>query len=255
MRGRTGAVWHVTGRGARRLLALAAVVGLAACYQPRRIPLPAPVALTRGGTPVPGKGVGIGLQLENGLQGQELVRKELLGGDFLIGALDRLNIGLSAYGGHEEEDPAGYLVTGKLRLLGPFGRRSSTALHVGLSNIHRRDGDAQDESLATVDLALPTELLVGTFGERSAFSVYAGPRFLHESYRDDLQPSDGFYGWVPAGLAGLHLQLGWFHLFGEETLAFRPETSYRGVEYPGGTIFLPSVGLVAHVGSPFPWRD
>lgn len=237
----------------RLLVACVALAAAQGCARPTRTPLPAPFPLTRGGTPVPGRGVGASLEIGDGLQGQELLRKELLSGSLVLGIGDRVNLAFGPYGGHEHEDPAGVLVTGKVRVVSPLGRRTSTAVHIGIATVDRRDGDAQDEALTVLDLAVPTELLVSGAADGATFSVYAGPRLVYESYRDRLEPSDDLSGLVPGGLAGLHLGVANFHLFGEGTLAFRPATSYRGTRYDGGPIFLPTAGMVAYLGSPFPW--
>lgn len=231
-------------------LLLAATPG---CVNPTRTPLPAPFPLTRGGTPVPGRGVGVSLELGDGLQGQELLRKELLSGSILVGVADRVSLGVGPYGGHEDDDPAGFLATGKVRVGALLGPRTSTAVHLGVATVDRTDGDAQDEALTALDLAVPTELLVSGADDGATFGLYVGPRLVYENYRDRLQPADDFSGFVPGWLGGVHLGVASFHLFGEGTLAFPPSTSYRGTRFDGGPVFLPTAGIAAYVGSPFPW--
>lgn len=237
----------------RRSLAILLAALAAACADPMRTPLPAPFPLTSGGTPVPGRGAGIALELGDGLQGQELYRKELLTGMLIAGIEDRVNLSLGVYGGHEEEDPAGVLAAAKVRMGAPLGGRSSSAVRVGLASVDRTEGSAQDESLLSLDVALPTEFLVNSPTDDVQFSAYAGPRLVYEDYTDRATPAESFTGWIPGLLGGLHLDAGHFHLFGEGTVAFLPENVYRGTTYGGGTIFLPTAGIVAHTGSPFPW--
>lgn len=241
--------------GRRALVATALILGLAGhgCATFVRRPLPTPMPSTHGATPVPGRGVGLGVELGDGLGGQELLRKELLSGHLLVGLADRVELGVAVYGGHEDRDPAGTLFSGKVRLGAPLGPRTSTALRVGLATVSRSDGEAQNESLTALDLALPVEFLLGTSAGSDHVSLYAGPRLVHEHYRDDLRPIDTFDGWLPGGLGGVHLQVGHFHLFGEGTMAWRPATTRQGVRFEGGAIFLPSLGIVVHLGSPFRW--
>lgn len=223
------------------------------CVDPVRTPLPAPVTAVRGGTPVPGNGIGLGMQLGDGLQGQELLRKELLTGEVVLGFRDRVNVTAAVYGGRDDSDPAGFLFAGKVRVGSPLGERTSTALHAGIATVDRLDGAEQDEALTALDVAVPTELLLVDPGAEARFSVYAGPRLLYERYRDRLVPGDSFEGTLPGLLSGLHLDLGHVHLFGEGTVLWRPESRYRGTTYEGGPIFLPSGGVVVHLGSPFRW--
>lgn len=248
------------------VLALMGLVGQG-CATPTRTPLPAPFPVTGGGTPVPGKGLGIGLSLGDGLQGQELLRKELLAAHLVAGIADRINLGGAIYAGHDDNDPQGVLLTGKVRLAAPLGPQTSTALHVGVAivSLEKLEQSTQDESLTALDFALPTELLASTGRPGAmAFSTYVGPRIMYERYRDRIEPGDNLDGWLPGLLGGLHLRLGpiapfgegstvSFDLFGEGTVAWRPETMYRGLSYDGGLIFLPSGGIVASVGSPFRW--
>jgi hypothetical protein len=197
--------------------------------------------------------VGVLLALGDGLQGQELYRKELLDGSLLIGIGDRVSLSAGSYGGHENRDPGGWLAQGKVRLGAPFGPRSSTALYAGLSGVSRQDGSAQDESLHTLDAALLSEMLLTPLGSSVRFSAYGGPRFVHESYDDHLLPRQSWSGWVPGALGGFHLNASVFHLFAEGTVAWRPHTLREGIRYDGGPIFLPTAGVVVHLGSPFAW--
>ncbi len=244
-------------RRAGLFLAAILLSGLAGqgCAEYVRRPLPAPFPATRGGTPVPGKGAGLGLELGDALQGQELQRKQIVAGRLLIGIADRVSLSAASYGGHEDRDPSGSLLSGKVRLGSLLGRRTSTALHLGLASMSRSDGPAQDESLTAEDFALPTELLLGPLVGSSHFSLYAGPRLMHESYHDRLHPGTSVDTWMPGVLGGAHLQLGGVvHLFAESTVAWRPATRYNDFRYPGGAIFLPSGSIVAFLGSPFPWE-
>lgn len=233
--------------------ALAVLLLTVACVDPTRTPLPAPFPLTGGGTPVPGEGVGVGLQLGDGLQGQELYRKELVTGTLFAGIDDRIELSLGLYGGHDEEDPSGVLAAAKLRLGAPLGARSSTAVRVGVASVDRTDRDVQDESLLSLDFALPTEFLITPPESGSHLSAYLGPRLVYEDYADDRVPEESFTGWIPGVLAGLHFEASHFHLFGEGTVAFLPENEYMDAAYGGGTIFLPTAGIAVHLGSPFPW--
>ncbi len=237
----------------RTAVATIAVLLAPACVTPARTPLPAPLPLTTGGTPVPGRGVGAALELGDGLMGQELMRKELLTGTLLVGVADRANLSVAVYGGHEQDDPGGFQAAAKVRVGSPLGARSSTAVRLGLASIDRVEAPEQDESLLSLDLAVPTELLVNDPSDDTRFGVYAGPRLTYEDYRDEQVPEDGFTGLMPGLLGGLHLDFGAVDLFGEGTLAFRPETRRRDGVHDGGPIFLPTAGVVAHTGSPFPW--
>lgn len=232
---------------------IVAALALAGCATPVRIPLPTPFSLTRGGTPVPGEGVGLGMELGDGLQGQELLRKEVVTVHLLAGIADGVNLGVGAFFGHENRDEAGGLVTGKVRLGAPAGRRTSASVHVALAAASRRDGNAQHESVAAVDLAVPVEWLATPDAGPAELGLYAGPRLVFESYRDRIRPDEDLDAWLPGRLGGLHLRFGKVHVFGEATIAFRPGTTYLGDEYGGSPILLPSGGVVAHLGSPFRW--
>lgn len=242
-----------------QLVALGLLVIVTACAVPQRVPLPAPVPLTAGGTPVPGKGVGAALAISDGLQGQELLRKELLSFMIAGGFADVVNLTVGIYGGSDTDDaPDVTVVAGKARLGSFLGPRTSTAVHVSRSQVERMEsggssGTVQNERLVTWDIAIPTEYLLTDLAASTRFSVYAGPRLLREDYDDRLVPSDSFNDWIPGVLGGLHLAFGRVHLFGEGTVAFRPETTFRGATFDGGPIFLPTGALAAHFGSPFRW--
>lgn len=231
----------------------AALLLVAGCEPPRRVPLPAPFPQTRGGTPVPAKGIGLGMEFGDGLGGQELFRKEVLHPYLVAGIAERASFSLGAYGGLEDDDPGGTLLTGKLRLGAPLGNRTSSALHLSAGFIDRKDEDAQDEALTALDLALPTEWLAVGGGDAAFLSLYAGPRLVHEDFRDRLGPAGDYSELIPGALGGFHVSVGSFHLFGEGTMALLPETPYRSDASGGDAVFLPSVGAVAHFGSPFSW--
>ena len=247
-------------RSRSRLSAFVLVLATAgACAVPERIPLAAPLPLTGGGTPVPGKGLGATLAISDGLQGQELLRKELLAFTLTAGIADVFNLTYGFYGGHDDDDePAISVFAGKFRVGSLFGRRSSTAVHVSRSQVERTVGNGtleptQDERLVTWDVAIPTEYLLTDASESARFSVYAGPRIVREDYDDRLVPADSFNGWIPGVLGGIHLAFGPMDLFGEGTLAFRPNSTYRGAAFDGGPIFLPTGAVTAFFGSPFQW--
>jgi hypothetical protein len=230
-----------------------------ACTFPARVPLPAPVPMTAGGTPVPGRGVGVALAISDGLQGQELLRKELLSFSVTGGIADVVSLTYGLYGGHDTDDePDVAVLAGKARLGSFLGPKTSMAVHVARSQVERTALNrslqtSQNESLVTWDVAIPTEYLLTDPAESARFSIYAGPRLLHEDYDDRLVPADSFKGWIPGILGGLHLAFGRLHLFGEGTVAFRPQTTYRGATFDGGPIFLPTGAFAAHFGSPFHW--
>lgn len=239
------------------VLALFAPLVAQGCATPPRVPLGAPFPLVRGGTSIPADGVAAGLELNDGLQGQELLRKELLAGSISFGLEDRLAFSFGVYRGHDGgAEPTGFLASAKGRLGSWLGERTSTAVRLGYSHINRvevRERGGQDESLRTLDLAVPTELLLSAPESSVRFSGYAGPRFLYENYRDELVPEDDFEGVVPGLLVGLHLDFGAIHLFGEGTFALRPETTFRDETFSGGSIFLPAIGVIVRSGPAFPW--
>ena len=230
-----------------------------ACTVPERIPLAAPFPMTGGGTPVPGRGLGATLAISDGLQGQELLRKELFALTLTAGIADVFNLTYGFYRGHDDDDePEVTVFAGKLRVGSLFGRRTSTAVHISRSQVERTVGNGsfettQDERLVTWDVAIPTEYLLTDPSESARFAVYAGPRIVRENYDDRFVPADSFNGWIPGVLSGIHLAFGPVDLFGEGTLAFRPETTYRGAVFDGGPIFLPTGALTVSIGSPFQW--
>lgn len=243
------------------ILLLNAMFLAAACAPVgQRAPLPAPLPLTTGGTPVPGHGIGLGIGIGDGLQGQELLRKELHFFTLTGGVADVGSLGYSFYSGHDQdvdEEPTVHVVAGKVRI-GSFFGRTSTAVHASYSQTDRAEFDesftpVQDEALVVWELAVPTEFLLSALHETTQVSVYIGPRIMYEDYSDALVPADDLSDVIPAILAGIHFRYHSVHLFGEGNLVFRPETTYRGTTFDGGTILLPIAGIIGHIGSPFRW--
>lgn len=241
-----------TGRRALAAIVVLVPVTTAGCGQPEYMPLPLPVAQTRGATPVPANGVGMGFEFGDGLTGRGLVRKELVHAYVTAGIDDRASFSVGGYGGLENYDPGGTLLGAKVRLGALLGDRTSTAARLGLAFTGRNE-ESQDDAMTVVDVALPTEWLAGRTGESTFYSFYGGPRLLYQDYRDDVQPETSFSDVLPGALGGAHLAFGHFHVFGEATVAWLPDRSGGAVPGDGGATFLPSGAVVAHFGSPFGW--
>jgi hypothetical protein len=236
------------------IIVLAALPCLSCVTQPKRVALPSPFPLTHGGTTIPANGVAVGLEFGNGLRGQEVQRASILNFNLGIGVLDRISVSAAGYGGNENGDRSGSLWRVKARVGEVFGPRSSVSVQVGVAAIDREDLPAQQESLRTVDVAVPAEFLLTDPSERRKGSVYIGPRLTRESYRDDLDHRQDLRTLCGGVLGGAHLRYGVLHLFAEATLLYVPKSSLQGVSYGGRLTVMPTVGALLRIGTEHKWE-
>ena len=230
-----------------------------ACAEPRtRLPLPAPFPVIGGATPVPGNGVGLSLELADGLRGPELRRGEVRGGGISVGADDRASLG---YLDQEtsDADSGVTLHVGvklgrfKVRVGQLFGERSEVAVYGAIGSSERARDTLQDDRLHTWELALPAEFLVTEPRASARASVFVGPRIVFERYEDRVRPDQSFNTVFPGVVGGLHLALGHVELFVESTLAYVPRNSYLGVPSGNRLTVMPALSAAVRLGPAFRW--
>jgi hypothetical protein len=237
-----------------RVVTLAVAALVAGCGVSERIPLPAPVPLTQGGTVVPAHGAGIGIDFGDGFLGQELMRTEILSVGLIGGLGDRVGAALYSFNETRANDQGGTFIRMKVRAGPLLGPKSSVAAAFAFATSSRVSGDLQDERVTTLDLAVPAErLLAASADGRHELSAYLGPRIIFENYDDRLTPGESLEATHAGGLAGIHGRAGRFHLFGELNFLHFPGRIVRGQSYDGGWMVIPSVGFALHFGPSHRW--
>ncbi len=235
------------------------LLGALACAEPRtRLPLPALFPVIGGATPVPGNGVGLSLELADGLRGPELGRGEVRGGGISAGAGDRASLG---YLYQETSDAASGVTLHvgvklgrfKVRVGQLFGVRSEVAVYGAIASSERARSGLQEDRLHTWEFALPAEFLVTDPQASSRASLFVGPRVVFERYEDRLRPDQSFDTIFPGVVGGLHLALGHVELFVESTLAYVPRNSYLGVPSGSRLAVMPALSAAVRVGPAFRW--
>jgi hypothetical protein len=230
-----------------------------ACVEPRtRLPLPALFPVIGGATPVPGNGVGLSLELADGLRGPELGRGEVHGGGISAGVDDRASLG---YLYQETSDAASGVTLHvgvklwrlKMRVGQLFGVRSAVAVYGAIGSSERARDTLQDDRLRTWELALPAEFLVTEPRASTRASLFVGPRIVFERYEDRVRPDQSFDTVFPGVVGGLHLALGHVELFVESTLAYVPRNSYLGVPSGGRLTVMPALSASVRLGPTFDW--
>lgn len=219
--------------------------------------LPSPFPLTYGGTTIPAKGIAGGLEIGDGLSGQEVQRAELLSLNLGVGIADRISVSGAVYQRDAfnvlSGEPSGSVWRVKARLGDVFGPRSSVSASVAVASVDREDLPAQKESLHTVDLAAPVEFLLTDPARRLKGSTYVGPRVTMESYRDHLDSRQDLSNVYAGVLGGVHLSYGVLHLFGEATLLYVPKSTYHDVSYGGRMTVMPAAGVLVRIGREHKW--
>jgi hypothetical protein len=237
-----------------RVAAFAAAALLAGCGVPERIPLPAPVPLTQGGTVVPAHGAGLGIDFGDGFLGQELLRTEILAVGVIGGLGDRVGVALYSFNETRQNDQGGTFIRAKVRAGPLLGPKSSVAAAFAYSTSSRVSADLQDERVTALDLAIPAERLLAASADGwHELSVYLGPRIIFENYDDRLTPGESLEATHAGGLAGIHGRAGRFHLFGELNFLHFPGRVVRGQPYDSGWMVIPSVGIALHFGPSHRW--
>ncbi len=243
----------VTRSNRTHVLVMLVALTATACAEPVRRALPAPLTLTMGAVPVPANSVGLSFELNDGLRGQELGRTEMVAGGLLAGGGDAFSFGIHAYSETRDNGVGGSLLRLKVPL-GRLARRNIVALHVATAFTSRRDGDAQDEALTTVDIAVPVAFRLDSGqGDRVFIAGYLGPRLVYERYADHRLPSETMNVASPGALFGVHVGLAAVHLFAEATLAYVPENRYQGRLYGGRMALMPALGAALQLGRSFRW--
>lgn len=205
-----------------------AVLVSVSCGPPQRRALPAPFPLTAGATPIPARGIGLGLELGDGLRGQELSRTEIFAGGIAVGFADAVSASLHGYEETRGVGESGTFWRMKVRLASPFGSNSLLGLHFATAWTERQAADVQDEKLRVFDLAVPVEFLLTKPGAPRGVSVFVAPRVVIEDYEDRLRPSESVNVGIAGMLGGLHFRSGIFHLFGEASVVYVPENQFMG---------------------------
>jgi hypothetical protein len=245
----------------RSVGALLALGWLAGCaVDPVRLPLPAPFALTSGGTVVPGNGVSLSAELADALRGPELVRGETLGAGLAGGAGDRISVGVVTLRTDDDLGPDLDRSVGvgvarfKAQAGHPFGNRSALAVHGSVGWASRTDDSLQDDRLHSVDLGANLEwLLTPDPAAGARISAYGGPRVLFTRYVDRLRPGFSFRTAFAGVLGGLHLSLSSLEIFGEATVLHVPRLNVGGAATGGRVTVMPALGLVLRFGPRFRW--
>lgn len=235
----------------RARYALLALLFSASCAPSRRA-LTAPLLLSEGATPVPAAGVGISLDLGDGLRGPELGRTEYFSSGLRAGVAERVNVSFNWYEDTRQGGTDGAFVRAKLLLANPFGPRSSLGLHSAVIWAEQVSS-VQNDELRAIDLAVPLEILLSPTGASPEISIFVGPRVLFEDYTDNLNPSESVSAVIAGILGGAHLRIGHLHLFGESSVVYVPEASYMGQTNNGRLMVVPTGGIVFHVGPPYKW--
>ena len=236
---------------------------------PHRVPLASPFPLTYGGTVVPANGAIVGLELADGLRGQEVGRVETRGFILGMGVADRVSVSLARTSGHlpsphilggndevgPPEDPAGALWRAGVRVRNLLGRaNSSTSLHLARTGLERVDLPAQWDHVSTIDVAVPTEFPLTECGRPGCISVYGGPRITRERYTDHVDLRQSLQNIYYGALGGLHLQYGSLHVFAEATVLHVPASQFKGVTYGGRYTVMPAIGVTAVLGQTHQWH-
>jgi len=237
-----------------RVTNFAVAAFLAGCGVPERIPLPAPVPLTQGGTVVPAHGAGLGIDFGDGFLGQELLRTEILSVGLIGGLGDRVGVALYSFNETRQNDQGGTFIRMKVRAGPLLGPKSSVAAAFAYSTSSRVSGSLQDERVTTLDLAIPAEWLLAASADGwHELSAYLGPRIMFENYDDRLTPGESLEATHAGGLAGFHGRAGRFHLFGELNFLHFPGRIVRAQSYHSGWMVIPSVGIALHFGPSHRW--
>jgi hypothetical protein len=237
-----------------RVVTFAVAAVLAGCGVPERIPLPAPVPLTQGGTVVPSHGAGLGVDFGDGFLGQELLRTEFLALGLIGGLGDRVGAALYSFNETRENNQGGTFIRMKVRAGPLLGPKSSVAAAFAYSTSSRVSGGLQDERVTTLDLAIPAERLLAASADGwHELSAYLGPRIIFENYEDRLTPQESLEATHVGMLAGMHGRAGRFHLFGELNFLQFPGRVVRGQSYDGGWMVIPSLGVALHFGPSHRW--
>jgi hypothetical protein len=243
----------------KHLLVVLTATLACACYEPQtRLPLPAPFPVTGGATTVPGNGVGLSVELADGLRGPELERGELRGGGITIGTDDRVSLGY-LYQETSDPDSGVTLHVGvklgrlKVRMGQPFGARSEVAVYGAVGSSERTLDTLQDDRLHVWELAVPAEFLLSEPRSSPRASVFVGPRVVFERYEDHVRPDQSFNIVFPGALGGLHLVAGHLELFIESTLVYVPENSYLGARSGGRLTVMPALAAALRFGPAFRW--
>ncbi len=239
-------------RRLRHAWMLAVLVSMS-CGTPQRRALPTPFPLTAGATPIPARGMGFGLELGDGLRGQELRRTEIVAWGIAVGFADAVSASLNGYDETRNDGESGTFWRMKVRLASPFGSKSRLGLHFATAWTERRSGDVQDEKLRVFDLAVPVEFLLTKPGTPGGVSAFVAPRVVIEDYEDLLRPSESVNVAIAGMLGVLHFRRGIFHLFGEASVVYVPENQFMGQTFAGQVMVVPALGVIIHTGRSYRW--
>ena len=246
------------------------VLCVAACAAPpTRLPLLVPFSPTNGATPVPGNGIGLGMDIGSSLRGPELARGEIRTASIGVGMGDRFSIW---YGSPHSDDyvDGAHAHTGveqvraKVLLARPFEGRAALAILGGHAWGQRTavgfvtypsyaSVPLQDDKVWSWEVAAPAELLLGRRRAEARPSVFLGPRVVYMRYDDRLRQDGTFTTFFSGAVGGLHVSTYNCEFFFESTVAYVPQRVFLGGNVGGHLAVMPALGIVFRIGSPYHW--
>jgi len=245
-------------RGSLRCLpAIGCALALTSCAPPpERVPIQVPFGVVGGARPAIGSGVQLGIELGDGVWGQEQERVEL--GGVLVGAsaLDRVEVTASWHAPTRSEQrntdwATAFTVAGKVVAYEFDDERAAVGVRVGYASATKVSSAPQDETMTAWDLAVPVERrLLAVEGEPGqGLFGYVGPRVVFEEFRDNVtreETSGSSWG----GVLGMRARRSLFVVSGELNLVRTPPLALgSGAPHVGGWTVLPAINFRLVVGS------
>ena len=242
----------------RFLLILAVSSSLSGCVEHIRVPLPSPLSTVGGARPPVYQGFQLISEFGDGVWGQEQERAEMIGGGLGLAMGGRVELQFLAFSptkkvvsdetGRSHSGASANQFKGKVLVEKFEAQRLNLGVHLAVSGASREAGGAQDESLRSVDLAVPVEFdwIRSPEGTRNSsvkdLSVFAGPRIIHQSL-DDKQTGESESGTLWGINFGLRSRLSYIGLIGELNFAWTPGMTLGGIRSERDFIVLPMAGV------------
>ncbi len=237
---------------------LALLGSLSACVPPSgpapRVPLAAPFGTVGGSRPARPQGLQAVGEFGDGVWGLAQERAEFLGFGLSYAFDDRVEVGGIVWAttrgvinsaGNEHTGQPTYGIRAKARLTDFGSGGGAVGVHLAYMTSHYEE-DVQDERLHALDLAIPFALYpLSRDGPDHRLSLYAGPRLVLQSFRDQFTQVTAT-GTAAGALAGVAARWRGLRFAGELTVARTPSLSDDTTSFDGGWIALPmaSVRLV-----------
>lgn len=242
----------------RFIVVLGISLSLSACLENIRVPLPSPLSTVGGARPAVHQGFELVAEFGDGVWGQEQERAEMVGGGVGVALGGRVEVQyldfsptkkvVSDSTGNDHAGESADHLKGKVLVKEFETQRLAVGIHLATSGADRRAGTVQDESLRSVDFALPVEFdwVRSPKGTRNSavkdLSVFAGPRIIHQRL-DDNRTRESESGTLWGLNFGLRTRLSYISLIGELNLAWTPEMTLGGIRSQSGFIVLPMGGV------------